>query len=73
MALGGLIQGALANVVFLNLGLTMFFIVCAFGKMRSREHAVLFPVFYVFLLIEITVFLCSCAIRPSLSWKNRKL
>jgi cellulose synthase/poly-beta-1,6-N-acetylglucosamine synthase-like glycosyltransferase len=73
LALGGWTRGALSVVAFMNAGLTFFFVGCAFGKMKSREQTLLFPVYYAFLLMEIVAFLCSCALRPSLTWKNRKL
>ncbi len=73
LALCGWSRGALSVISFVNFGLTFFFVGCAFRKMRSRENALLFPLYYAALLIEIIAFFGYCALRPSLSWKNRKL
>ena len=72
-ALFGWIHGTLAAIAFANFGITLCFIFCAFKKMNSKENALLFPIYYAVLLIEIIAFLCSFASSSAISWKTRKL
>ena len=64
------VQFSIAAVNFL---LTWILIAVAFRKTGSSTHAVYFPLYYPFLLLESVVLLISIAAHPSIKWKNRRI
>jgi cellulose synthase/poly-beta-1,6-N-acetylglucosamine synthase-like glycosyltransferase len=73
LSICGFMAPAITMVSFFNLGIVIFFIFCVFKKIDSKENAFFFPVYFGFLAVEFIVFICSFAITPVISWKNKRL
>ena len=56
-----------------NFFLTWIFIALSFHKNRSPAPKWLFPVHYLFMMLETVVFGVMLVLRPKISWKGRKL
>ena len=61
------------SIAAVNFLLTWVLIAVAFRKTGSSTHAVYFPLYYPFLLLESVILLISIAARPSIKWKNRRI
>jgi 1,2-diacylglycerol 3-beta-glucosyltransferase len=70
-ALTGSVAGAAAMLAFFNFLLTIAYVYIGFRKTGSHENALLFPVYFVFLLLETIVFLFSLPLTRRVAWKGR--
>jgi hypothetical protein len=71
--LAGQLPPACAIISFVNFLFTWAFVFLAFRKSRSSENPILFPAYWVWLLLETAVFLISFVITPRVVWKRRKI
>ncbi len=60
-------------ITITNFALTWAFTSICFYKMRSKINALLFPVFFMFMIIESLIFAISLIISPSVKWKGHIL
>jgi cellulose synthase/poly-beta-1,6-N-acetylglucosamine synthase-like glycosyltransferase len=73
LACAGLLNAPIAIFSLCNFALTWIFIACAFSRMRSKEHAVLFLPFFILLIVESMLLLFSFIIRQPITWKDRRV
>jgi cellulose synthase/poly-beta-1,6-N-acetylglucosamine synthase-like glycosyltransferase len=71
--LAGLLPLPAAIIAFVNFALTWAFVDLAFRKSLSSENSLLFPAYWIWLLIETAVFLISFVVTPRVLWKRRKI
>jgi len=71
--LAGLLPLPAAIITFVNFVLTWTFVHLAFRKSLSAESPLLFPAYWIFLLLETAVFLISFVVTPRVLWKRRKI
>lgn len=56
-----------------NFLITWFFTAICFRSMKSKVSILLFPLFFLFLIIESIIFVASLLIFPTIKWKGRVL
>jgi cellulose synthase/poly-beta-1,6-N-acetylglucosamine synthase-like glycosyltransferase len=60
-------------IVTTNFFITWFFTAVCFRSMNSKNNILLFPIFFLFLIIESITFIVSLLIFPTITWKGRAL
>ena len=61
------------NIVVINFLITWFFTAICFRSIKSKVNVLLFPVFFLFIMIESAVFIASLLMFPTIKWKGRAL
>ncbi len=72
-SLAGLLPVPCRILSYVNFLLTTAFVYAGFKKIRSQEHALFFPAYWAWMLVETAVFFLSFAITPRVTWKHRNL
>jgi|WetSurMetagenome_2_1015567.scaffolds.fasta_scaffold00055_6 1,2-diacylglycerol 3-beta-glucosyltransferase len=70
-SLTGALSGAAAVIAVANFFLTVLFVHAGFKRIGSRENALLFPAYFVFLLLETVVIVLSIPFMRRMAWKGR--
>ncbi len=69
--LAGFVSGAAAMLAFFNFLLTIAYVHVGFRKTCSSENALLFPVYFVFMLFETAVLALVIPFTRKVAWKGR--
>jgi cellulose synthase/poly-beta-1,6-N-acetylglucosamine synthase-like glycosyltransferase len=72
-ALAGLLPDITNCVVIVNAALLMAFTAMAFHAIGSRSHALIFALYYPFLILETIVVGIAVALRLPVTWKGRRV
>jgi cellulose synthase/poly-beta-1,6-N-acetylglucosamine synthase-like glycosyltransferase len=62
-----------ASLSIVNFSLTLLFLFISFKKINSKENALYFPVYFLFLAFETVVFCLSFFFTYKVNWKKRKV
>jgi len=71
--LAGILPPLPLTLTISNLFLTWIFVAVSFKKTASTHSAMLFPLFYFFLLFEFVILICSFIFQPFTIWKGRRI
>lgn len=69
----GLLPNLTCAICVINFLLLWFFVFISFGKTGSKSNGLLFPFYYIFLIVESIVFPILLLIKPKVIWKGRSV